>query len=267
VRQFIVGLVLLGFSVGISFAEETVHTVKKGETIYSIALSYGVSTDALVKLNNITDPAKLKAGQKLTIPEKLVVTPPVRSSAPASDVKLDYTEYTAIRNDTLFGIARKNNVPLSDLLSYNGLSTSYILKTGDKLRIPLPSTPLSAAPGVAPKPGIKWPVTARTIAKAEGKLAGGLIITSYAAEIVRSLTAGTVKSAGPYLSYKRVVIVQSTAGLLYIYGGCETLSVKAGDRVGPGTELGRLGTTRDPHLLLMVSRNEVTLDPETAPRD
>jgi hypothetical protein len=37
--------------------------------------------------------------------------------------------------------------------------------------------------------------------------------------------------------------------------------------VGAGTELGRLDTGKDPQLLLMVSKDNRHIDPETAPRD
>lgn len=46
----------------------TTHAVKAGETLTSIAKRYGVTTDALMRANGITDPTKLKVGQKLKIP-------------------------------------------------------------------------------------------------------------------------------------------------------------------------------------------------------
>jgi murein DD-endopeptidase MepM/ murein hydrolase activator NlpD len=226
-------------------------------------------------MNNINDPAKLKAGQKLKIPDKPGVSIEQQSGSAGT-----VTEYIVIKNDTLFSIAKRNNITVNDLRKFNGFSDSYMLKAGDKLRIPtetkttgitvdfLPDFPFNPAANPAPKSGgIQWPVTVRNIFKAEGKLKGGVIITSYAAEAVRSLITGIVKSAGPYLSYKNVVIVQSSKGYLYIYGGCERLSVKQGDRVGPGTELGKLGTSKEPQLLFMVSRNNVFVDTATAPRD
>ena len=44
-----------------------VHTVKKGETLWQIAKKYGTTTDTILKVNNITDPTKLRPGDKLTI--------------------------------------------------------------------------------------------------------------------------------------------------------------------------------------------------------
>ncbi len=44
------------------------HTVASGENLTKIARRYGVTTDALMRANNITDPNFIRAGQTLTIP-------------------------------------------------------------------------------------------------------------------------------------------------------------------------------------------------------
>jgi len=46
------------------------HEVKPGETISAIANAYGVTVKAIIENNEIKDPSKLRAGQKLFIPEK-----------------------------------------------------------------------------------------------------------------------------------------------------------------------------------------------------
>ena len=48
--------------------EGAVYRVQAGDTLWSIALRFGVSTDALLAANDITDPNTLFAGQELRIP-------------------------------------------------------------------------------------------------------------------------------------------------------------------------------------------------------
>ncbi len=48
--------------------ESTVHIVRRGETLYSIARSYGVSMWAIARANGITNPNRIYAGQRLVIP-------------------------------------------------------------------------------------------------------------------------------------------------------------------------------------------------------
>lgn len=51
-----------------SASGELTHTVKNGETIGTIARKYGVKARDIEVRNNITDPAKLRAGAELIIP-------------------------------------------------------------------------------------------------------------------------------------------------------------------------------------------------------
>jgi murein DD-endopeptidase MepM/ murein hydrolase activator NlpD len=264
-------------------AEERVHTVQKGETVYSICRAYGIDMGELMRFNGISDPAKLRTGQRLRIPE---------TGAPA------YTEYRVVKGDTLYGIARRYQTTVDAILSASDLARDHVLKPGDMLRVPsaavaalpaaetaartapLPSQPAApaapAVPAAAPRavvPGtvdasVRWPVAAREVGYMTGKLSG-VMLTGGRTESVKSLTEGTVISAGPYRGFGRVAIVQVSGGYLYVYGGCESLSVKEGDKVVPGTELGRLGIdalSEKPQLFFLVYRNNIPVDPAKAPR-
>lgn len=54
---------------------ESAHVVQPGETIYSIAASYGVPMGSLVLVNNLPNPDRLEAGQSLRIPVGAIPTP------------------------------------------------------------------------------------------------------------------------------------------------------------------------------------------------
>lgn len=50
-------------------AEVTRHVVQVGETMSAIAVRYGVTVQAILQANNLTDPNYLRVGQELVIPE------------------------------------------------------------------------------------------------------------------------------------------------------------------------------------------------------
>jgi murein DD-endopeptidase MepM/ murein hydrolase activator NlpD len=264
--------------------------VVKGETIYSIARSFKVNPEELMSFNSITDPSRLQVGSRLKIPGEASVSVHV----PANTQKL--TEYRAQKNDTLYSIARQNGVSLETLRSVNGFSEAYVLKVGDRVKIPQNSSARtvsgggaqssqntqtvaasSASSSSAPRStsaaknidsSLRWPVSPKELSYMKGKLSG-VAVTGERFEPVKSLSGGTVVSAGPYRGFGRVVIIQANGGYLYVYGGCESLSVKEGDRVGPGMELGKLGidaVSNKPELFFMVYKNNAPIDPAKAPR-
>jgi septal ring factor EnvC (AmiA/AmiB activator) len=53
-----------------------------------------------------------------------------------------------------------------------------------------------------------------------------------------------------------------------MYGGLENLSVNVGDKLSPGTEVGKLGinsVSEKSQLFFMVFRNDTPVDPASAP--
>jgi len=261
------------FPAGLAAPEELFHVIQKGDTIYSIARQYGVSADELIKLNNINDPRAIQAGKRLRIPPKSPAIPA-------------YDEYQVEKNDTLYGIARKFNILVADLLDLNGFAPGYVIKAGEKIKVPAVRSSIAAsgdppanvpppAPAAVEKPVAEKPVPAATWpvkAKAVSYLTGGLYgvqVTGEKGEPVKSLTQGTVVSTGPFRGFGSVAIVQKSGGYLYVYGGCETLLVKEGDKVVPGTELGKLGVdakTAKPQLFFLVYQGNTPIDPVKAPR-
>jgi septal ring factor EnvC (AmiA/AmiB activator) len=199
------------------------------------------------------------------------------------------------KNDTLYSLARRYGISVAELLEMNGFSSTYVLKAGEKIKVPSDGSstptgqtnaqnppvqagsstqgnaqPTSGTTTTAMKldPAVKWPINATEIAQISGKL-NGVQLTGGRQESVKSLTAGTVVSAGPYRGFGRVAIVQTAAGYLYVYGGCETLSVKEGDKVAAGTELGKLGVdtkSAKSQLFFFVYKGNTAVNPSTAPR-
>ena len=111
------------------------HVVIKGESFYTIAKKYGVTSRGIQEANPGVDPARLKIGQKLVIPAKsassTVASPSNGGAAPTNGG----TSYTVKSGDTLNGIAKKHSVTVKDLQAANNLKTTQI-KVGQKLRIP-----------------------------------------------------------------------------------------------------------------------------------
>ena len=276
-RKFILLLVMVSILIsGELAAENLIHVVTRGETIFSISRFYSVSAEELMKANGITDPSKLQTGRRLVIPVTEAVLP---GSGPAIPQTL--MDYLVVRGDTLFGIARKHEITLQALLEINNFSPNHVLRTGDVIKVPGVSTQ-TAAPlnnlaetrvqpvTVSPATGIyalRWPVVPKDISYMTGQM--GVVVEGLQFESVKSLTQGNVVSAGPWRKFGRVVIVETSGGYYYMYGGLEAMSVNVGDRITPGMEVGKLGinsVSEKPQLFFMVFRSDTPIDPALAPR-
>ncbi|WP_114570623.1 LysM peptidoglycan-binding domain-containing protein [Exiguobacterium flavidum] len=96
------------------------YTVKSGDTLYSIARTYGVTVDALIKANNITNPSLIKVGQVLIIPSS---TPTV-------------IKYTVKSGDTLYSIAQTYGVTVDAIIKANNITNPSLINVGQVLVIP-----------------------------------------------------------------------------------------------------------------------------------
>ena len=102
------------------------YVVKKGDTLWSIARAYGLTVDKLKSLNNLTS-------NNLTIGDSLIVKDSSEKNDSSSSA--DNNKYYIVKKgDSLYSIARSNNMTVDKLKSLNNL-TSNILSIGQKLII------------------------------------------------------------------------------------------------------------------------------------
>ncbi|MBP3766153.1 MAG: LysM peptidoglycan-binding domain-containing protein [Bacilli bacterium] len=101
------------------------YTVKKGDSLYTIAQKYNTTVGEIINLNNLKSD-KLSIGQVLRIPEEYTKE---------EDMVMPlYTSYTVKKGDSLYSIARLNNITVDTILKDNGL-VSPNLSVGQKLKI------------------------------------------------------------------------------------------------------------------------------------
>ncbi len=110
-----------------SEARDSSHRIRRGDTLWSIAQTHGVSLDALASHNDLGRNATLAVGKTLAIP------PAATLAATNSTANLQPLTYTVQAGDTLSRIARTFRVAVADLLSWNNLRTAQVLKPGQRL--------------------------------------------------------------------------------------------------------------------------------------
>ena len=180
------------------------HVVRRGETLYAIAWRYGLDYRSLARTNGISKPYTIYVGQRL----RLAST----------------------------GKSKKQ--------STKGAATQRVAKT--PARAVYKEKPVSKrSPPPAPsRLSWQWPIEGEVTSNfsLSGKVNKGIDVRATAGNAVRAAADGSVVYAGGNLrGYGKLVIVKHDATFLSAYGNNEVLTVKEGDTVTKGQEIGRLG--------------------------
>ena len=101
------------------------YTVKKGDSLYSIAKKYNTTVEEIMNLNYLTN-TNLSIGQIIRIPE--TYTKEEEMYMP------NYTNYIVKKGDSLYSIAKKYNVSIDEIIKDNALENTN-LKIGQVLKI------------------------------------------------------------------------------------------------------------------------------------
>lgn len=106
---------------GASGGTSLTHTVRRGDSLWSLASLFGSTVDRIKRDNDLR-------GDDLAVGQKLAI----RSASAAGSRR-----YTVRRGDTIGRIAPAKNVPIENLLRTNGLSRSSTIYPGQQvIRLP-----------------------------------------------------------------------------------------------------------------------------------
>ena len=104
------------------------HTVRRGETLSAVASRYGTSVSALARMNHLSDPNFIVAGQRLRIPADMAAA----------------ATHTVSSRETLSSIASRYGTSIGALARANKIKDPNFIVTGQKLRVPSGNVRISA---------------------------------------------------------------------------------------------------------------------------
>ena len=103
--------------------EDTIYTVKSGDTLSGIASKYNTTYQTLAEYNEIKNPNLIHIGQKIKIPTGNTTE------------KSTVVTYTVKKGDTLSAIAKKYNTTYQKIAKDNGIKDPNKIYVGQKLTI------------------------------------------------------------------------------------------------------------------------------------
>lgn len=122
--------------------------VRQGDSLRTLSQRYRVSEGAIRSANNLPAGSALMPGQRLTIPTSHAMQ---ASAAPARQAPVQQAArpapsrpqtasaagtHTVQSGETLYSIARTQNVGVMDLAQANGVGLNYHVRVGETLRLP-----------------------------------------------------------------------------------------------------------------------------------
>ena len=110
------------------------YTVKSGDTLYSIARKYNTTANKIIELNYLKSP-NLSIGQVLRIPEMYTKEEDM--------IMPEFINYVIKKGDTIYSIAKANNVSVDTILKDNNLEANN-LTIGKTIKIRVPSDGIGA---------------------------------------------------------------------------------------------------------------------------
>jgi len=214
------------------------YTVRKGDTLYGIALAFGQNWRDIASWNNLSDPDKIKIGEKLRVVPKdtgnAAVSIPLESAAietPPGRSTSDESKVTG--NQGAFG----NALPDESMDRDEGLATSL---------------------------GWVWPANGQITEQFSDSNSKGISIAGASGEAIFAVSDGKVVYSGNGLrGYGNLVIIKHPDEFITAYAHNRSIFVKEGETVNKGQKIAEMGMseTDSPKLLFEVRRGGKPLDP------
>lgn len=241
-------------------------TVKRGDTLYSIARRYNVPIRDIIEINHMSPPYNLYVGRVLRMPNAKF--------------------HVVAKGDTLYNISKRYNVDMSSLSRVNNLDEPYALRIGQRLVLPgsvvdksttnstasatpvkttaqsnntswwgssKKQTPAKAAyskPTPVKKRSSKfaWPVKGTIVSNygniGKGRTNDGINIKAPLGTTVKAADAGTVAYAGNELKgFGNLILVKHNDGWITAYAHNDKVLVKKGQKVRKGEKISTVGST------------------------
>ncbi|MCG3865086.1 MULTISPECIES: LysM peptidoglycan-binding domain-containing protein [unclassified Photobacterium] len=118
---------------------QTHHTVRQGDSLWTIARQYNTSVKALAKANKLSTKATLRLGQKLKVANNDVSQKTEKSTNKAKTIN-----YKVKSGDSLSVIAQRHNVTVKQIVKWNNLNSKKYLKQGQTLKLVIDTSKVKA---------------------------------------------------------------------------------------------------------------------------
>ena len=273
-------------------AQADTYVVKRGDTLYSIALDNGVDWRELAGWNQITDPSRMQVGQVLRVrpppgPDGVVVSP-VEPASPIAARPLG--PESPVGPPPAAATGGLKTEPKGLRLPYSEENLAAVQRA-DPARVAVapkpeapppvaaakPEPPVAAKPEAPPPAAARpdsdggdervdwaWPAAGKVVATFNGASSKGVDIAGRAGDPVYASAPGKVVYSGEGIpAYGKLVIIRHNGTYLSAYAHNSQILVKEGQSVAKGQKIAEVGSSgsESPRLHFEIRRLGKPVDP------
>lgn len=230
----------------------TSYKVRKGDSLYMVAMEFDLDYIQLAKWNNIKKPYHIKTGERLRLTPRKYNR---KKTTVAKKKKKRRSKKTTPRKK------RKNSK-----VTKNYRKKKSVKKPPTRKKVkPAPRKKKTPVKTVKSDINWRWPANGKIIAKyAKNSDRKGIDIAAKRASSVRAAASGKVVYSGTGLvRYGKLIIIKHKGNYLSAYAHNDKLLVKEGATVKSGAKIARMGDTGTDKVKLHfeIRRNGKPVDP------
>ena len=224
------------------------YTVRKGDTLYTIALDHGLDYKELVEWNNITNPNVIRVGQQLRLkaPVSSAVATPLKTAPAVESRPVGSAARPAAAGDAVKSQPKAVKVPYSDqALAQLSEAQAKPAETVIAKVEPRPAEKPAASEADEEKVDWGWPAGGKLLSTFnESTNLKGIGIAGKPGQPVIASAPGKVLYSGDGIrGYGKLVIIKHNKAYLSVYAHNSQLLVKEGQNVVKGQRIAEMGNT------------------------
>jgi lipoprotein NlpD len=226
---------------------DSFYTVKRGDTLYSIALEHGADYREVAQWNSLDDPSKLRVGQVLRVtapPQQAQAGVQVGAAAPGAG---------KIESRPLGSAPQQSQQPQQQQQQQQQQPQKPVAVAREEPRL-LDSQPLQFA----------WPVKGKVLAGFAEPRRKGIDIDGKPGDPVNAAAAGRVTYVGNGIpGLGKLVVIRHDQGYITVYAHNKDILVKEQQSVTRGQKIAELGSSDAdrPKLHFQIRKGAAAVDP------
>jgi lipoprotein NlpD len=241
---------------------EALYTVKRGDTLYSIALEHGMDYRDLAGLNSLNNPTRLRIGQQLRLKQASAGLAVAESEPPVAQIgSARIVGRVEARPLEALPPLPARTPPKSELARMQVVKPEPVKPVAVAA---VPAAPAKSMAAITPLGQFIWPAKGKVLAEFAEPRKKGIDIDGRPGDPIVAAASGRVTYIGSGIpGLGKLVVLNHDNGFITVYAHNRNILVKEQQTVARGQRIAELGSTDSerPKLHFQIRKGAAAVDP------